>query len=66
MDPSADPQSPANHQTSSLAASQKNGGPTRPGGSSYPISLDNVIVSGFKPSEEQQEMSGSEPKLEVT
>ena len=32
VDPSADPQAAANHQMSSLAASQPNGGPTSSGG----------------------------------
>ena len=48
------------------AASQTNGCPTSSGGSSYPISLDNGLVSGFQPSGDPQQMYGSETKLEVT
>ena len=62
---SADPQAAANHQTSSLDASQKNGGPTRSGGSSYLIYLDNGLVSGLEPSGDPQQIYGSKPKLEV-
>ena len=50
---------------SSSAASQSNVGATRSDGLSYHISLDNGLVSGFKPSEGPQKMYGSEPKLEV-
>ena len=32
---------------------------------SYPISSDNGLVSGFKPSGDPQQINGSEPKLEV-
>ena len=66
VDPSAEPQSSDNHQKSSSAASQPNVVPTSSGGSSYPISSDNILVSGFYPSGNPQQMYGSEPKLEVT
>ena len=62
---SADPEAAANHQPSSSSASQPNIGPTRFGGSSYPISSDNSLVSGIEPSGDQQQINGSEPKLEV-
>ena len=54
VDPSADPQAAANHQMSSSAASHPNGGLTSSGRSSYPISLDNGLVSGFEPSGDPQ------------
>ena len=63
VDPPADPQAAANHQTSSLAASQPNGGPTSSRGSSHAISLYNGLVSGFKPPGDPQQIYGSEPKL---
>ena len=65
VDPSADPQAAANHQTSSLAASQTNGDPTSFGRFSYPISSDNGLVCGFGPSGYPQQMYGSATKLEV-
>ena len=65
VDPSADPQATAEHQTSSSATSHPNGGPTSSGVSSYPISLDNGLVRGFKPSGYPQQMNGSEIRLEV-
>ena len=65
VDPSTDPQATANHQTPTLSASQPNGGPTSSGGSSYPITSDNGLVSGFKTSGDPQQMYGFEPNLEV-
>ena len=50
---------------SSLDSSHPNGGPTSSGGSSYPISSDNGLLSGFKSSGDPQKINGSEPKLEV-
>ena len=65
VDLSYDHQAAVNHQTSFSNASHPNGGPTSSGRSSYPIYLDNGIVSGFKPSGYPQKMYDYEPKLEV-
>ena len=62
LDPYSDPQSVANHQTSSLASPQPNGGPTSSDRSSYPISSDNGLVSGFEPSGYPKQMYGPQPK----
>ena len=63
--PSAEPRATSNHQTSSLDASQPNGGTTSSGGSLYPISSDSSLVSDLGPSGDPQQIYGSEPKLEV-
>ena len=56
VEPSADPQAPANHQTSSPAALKPIGDPTSSGELSYPISLDNGLVSGVEPSGDPQQV----------
>ena len=65
VDPYDDPQASCNHQASPLTDSQPNGGLTRSVGQSYPISLDNDLVSGFEPSGYPQQICGYETKQEV-
>ena len=43
--PSSEPRAASNHKTSPLATSQPNSGPTSYCGLSYPVSLDNGLVS---------------------